>query len=140
MRPEDVESVVEIERSAFSTPWNAATFLKLVDRSDAEISVLEKAPDGVIGYSVLWCVRDQGELANIAVTEEWRGRGLGSLLLDHVLRRARERGVRALFLEVRESNERAARMYAERGFEEIGRRRGYYERPREDARVLLKRL
>lgn len=136
----DVERIVEIERRAFSTPWNAATFERLLERPDAEMTVVEHPSHGVIGYSVLWCVRDHGELANIAVSEEWRGAGHGALLLDRVLVRARERGIRSLFLEVRVSNELAARMYETRGFREIGRRRNYYTDPREDARVLMKRI
>jgi ribosomal-protein-alanine N-acetyltransferase len=136
----DVASVAAIERSAFSTPWSEATFERLLERPDAEVTVLEVPPHGVVGYSVLWCVLDQAELANIAVAEAWRGRRWGALLLDHTMERARERGVHKLFLEVRESNERAVTMYTSRGFESIGRRRNYYERPREDARVLLKRL
>jgi ribosomal-protein-alanine N-acetyltransferase len=53
---------------------------------------------------------------------------------------AEDSGVRSLYLEVRESNGRAREMYARRGFHEIGVRKGYYEGPREDARVLKKSL
>ncbi|HZD04918.1 MAG TPA: ribosomal protein S18-alanine N-acetyltransferase, partial [Longimicrobiales bacterium] len=95
---------------------------------------------GVVGYAVLWWVQAHGELANLAVRREHRGRGFGSRLLDRVLERARELGIRNLYLEVRVSNERAVGLYERRGFLEIGRRRDYYQRPREDARVLLKRL
>jgi len=89
---------------------------------------------------VLWCIHDQGELANIAVIPELRDRGLGAYLLDHVLEVARDRGVESLYLEVRVSNVRARSMYRSRGFEEIGVRKDYYEQPREDARILVKRL
>lgn len=136
----DVESVAALERAAFTTPWKADTFRRLLARPGAELWVVDLPDDPVAAYAVLWCIDDQGELANIAVREERRGLGIGTLLLDHVLSVARGRGVRSLYLEVRESNESAARLYARRGFEEIGRRRDYYERPREDARVLLKRL
>jgi ribosomal-protein-alanine N-acetyltransferase len=61
---------------------------------------------------------------------------LGGRLLDHFIAVARDRGVGRLFLEVRESNEVALRLYASRGFHRVGRRKGYYERPREDALVL----
>ena len=91
----------------------------------------------VAGYAVLWCFGDQGELANIAVAPGCRGRGLGARLLAAVLDTAREQGVEELFLEVRDSNERAIAMYERRGFEVLGRRVGYYDRPREDARVMM---
>lgn len=136
----DVEEVARIEQAVFSTPWKAATFVKLLRGGETDLFVLDHPAEGIIGYAVLWCVRDQAELANIAVVERWRGRGLGSRLLDAVLERARARRVRSLFLEVRVSNRRASDMYAARGFEEIARRRDYYDHPREDARVLVKRL
>ena len=140
MRDGDVEHVAEIESSAFSTPWEAATFRLLLDRPGAVLLVLEVPPDRVAGYAVLWCIQDQGELANIAVIPEFRNRQLGAYLLDRVLDEARERTVESLYLEVRVSNFRARSMYASHGFEEIGVRRDYYEKPREDARILMKRL
>lgn len=136
----DVEAVARIEARTFSTPWSAATFRKLLGRADAELVVGEGPEGGIVAYAVLWCAADQAELANIAVVEAWRGRGLGSRLLDAVLERARQRGVRSLFLEVRVSNERAARMYEARDFVEVGRRKDYYQDPREDARVLMKHV
>jgi ribosomal-protein-alanine N-acetyltransferase len=136
----DLETVQAIEAQAFTTPWSVETFGRLLDRPAAHLLVLEVPPAGVVGYAILWCILDQGELANIALREEWRGRGLGAFLLDRVLEVARERGVRTLFLEVRDSNTAARALYESRGFVEIGRRRDYYEAPREDARVLEKRL
>ena len=140
MRDGDVERVAQIESSAFSTPWEATTFRHLLDRPGAVLLVLEVPPARVAGYAVLWCIQDQGELANIAVIPEFRNRQLGAYLLDRVLDEARERTVATLYLEVRVSNFRARSMYASRGFEEIGVRRDYYEKPREDARILMKRL
>ncbi len=137
LRSEDVEAVAAIEREAFTTPWEPRTFAGLLDRSGVELVVMTDATDAVIGYSVLWCILDQGELANIAIAPGFRGRGLGARLLEHVLERARARGVRKVFLEVRASNEAAHALYARFGFEEVGRRRGYYERPQEDALVLV---
>jgi ribosomal-protein-alanine N-acetyltransferase len=139
MEMRDVDVVAALEARAFSTPSRADTFRTLLERPGAEMHVLELGED-VAGYAVLWCILDQGELANIAIREDERGRGLGRLLLDHMIGIAHERGVRSLFLEVRMSNRAAARLYASRGFAEIGRRENYYERPREDARVLQKRL
>ena len=140
MRDADVERVAQIESSAFSTPWKATTFRNLLDRPGAVLLVLEATQAPVAGYAVLWCIQDQGELANIAVIPDLRNRRLGAHLLDQVMNEARGRNVESLYLEVRVSNFRARSMYASRGFEEIGVRRDYYEKPREDARVLMKRL
>lgn len=140
MKAADVTRVARLEVESFSTPWSAATFRTLLRRPGAELWVAELDPDGVIGYYVLWCIQDQGEVANIAVEERFRGRGIGAMLLDHSLEVAARRGVESVYLEVRVSNEQARALYDSRGFEQIGVRRNYYERPREDARVLRKRL
>ena len=139
MAPEDVESVAALEKGAFSTPWDASTFLRLLERPGAELWVTEEA-GVIVAYAVLWCILDQGELANIAVAPGARGRGHGGRLLDHLVQVARSRGVERLFLEVRASNDVALRLYDARGFRCIGTRKGYYERPREDALVLELRV
>jgi ribosomal-protein-alanine N-acetyltransferase len=135
----DVSEVARIETAAFSTPWSETTFLSLLDRSGVELWVAEWG-DQLAAYAILWRVLDEGELANIAVRPDLRGRGIGSGLLGRILKVAEESGVRSLYLEVRESNELARQMYARRGFHEIGVRKGYYEGPREDACVLKKCL
>lgn len=136
LRSEDIDAVVAIEAEAFTTPWQAATFESLLERDGVELLVMTDGED-VIGYAVLWVILDQGELANLALATGRRGTGLGSHLLSHVLERARRRGVLKLFLEVRASNERAIELYRRHGFEDVGIRRAYYQRPSEDARVML---
>jgi len=86
---------------------------------------------------VLWCILDQGELANMAITQSFRRRGLGGFLLARVLDVARERGIETMYLEVRASNEVALKLYTRFGFTDVGVRRAYYERPKEDARVMM---
>ncbi len=138
MRPGDLSGVMTIEGEAFSLPWSEATFRSLMDREPWALLVLETPSGEVAGYAVLGCVADQGELANIAVRMQDRGRGWGAHLLDGVLEEARRRGVQQLYLEVRRSNAAAGALYRSRGFQEVGVRRDYYEAPREDARVLVK--
>jgi len=136
LRSGDVDAVVEIEREAFTTPWQAETFVGLLERDGVELIVMADPDDTIVGYAVLWCILDQGELANIAITPARRGGGLGARLLAHVLEVARGRGVETVFLEVRASNQAALELYARFGFEEVGRRRDYYDHPREDALVM----
>ncbi len=139
MTPSDVPEVARIETTAFSTPWSEETFRSLLERSGVELWVAEWG-DQLAAYAILWTVLDEGELANIAVRSDLRGRGIGSGLLSRMLEVAEDSGVRSLYLEVRESNALAREMYARRGFHEIGVRKAYYEGPREDARVLKKSL
>jgi ribosomal-protein-alanine N-acetyltransferase len=116
-------------------PWSEATFRGLLRRRDAEMITAE-AGGAVVGYAAFWCVVDQGELGNVAVSADWRGYGIGARLVEDVLRRAARRGVREVFLEVRPSNAVARALYERLGFRPVGRRRNYYQAPVEDAIVL----
>ena len=98
--------------------------------------VAEDSARRIGGYVITMAVTDESEVLNIAVDPERRGAALGALLLDAALAEAEKRGARSTFLEVRESNEPALRLYRSRGFEEISRRRRYYKSPVEDALVL----
>ncbi|MEQ1857447.1 MAG: ribosomal protein S18-alanine N-acetyltransferase [Longimicrobiales bacterium] len=140
MRAEDVDAVVAIETDTFTSPWRRDTFLELIDRPTLELFVMEHRSLGIVGYAVLWCILDQGELANLAIVPELRGRGLGTRLLGRVVDVARTRGVETLYLEVRDSNRTALGLYSRFGFSQVGLRRGYYDRPKEDARILMAKL
>ena len=94
----------------------------------------------LIGYVLALIAADEAEIADLAVTPAARRRGVGGLLLDRVSRAAADRGVRVLYLEVRESNVAARRLYESRSFLPVGRRRGYYRHPPEDALVLRRDL
>jgi [ribosomal protein S18]-alanine N-acetyltransferase len=135
MIPEDVPVIADIERASYSVPWSELTFRGLLRRQDAEL-IVAAAGETIVGYSVLWCVMDQAELGNVAVSAAWRRRGVGELLVGEMIRRAAARGIREVFLEVRPSNTVARRLYERFGFAHVGRRRNYYQKPVEDALVL----
>jgi len=136
----DLASVAVIERTAFSDPWSLRSFREALDSGSVYFACARSDAGSVLGYVVAWFVADQGEIANIAVSPDQRGRGVGRALLDAALGEAAARGIAAVFLEVRDSNQRARELYASRGFEEVGRRRRYYRRPVEDAIVLRRTL
>jgi ribosomal-protein-alanine N-acetyltransferase len=135
MRETDLASVLEVERASYSVPWSEATFRGLLRRRDAG-TVVATVDGRVQGHAVYWHVLDQGELGNVAVAPAARGRGLAAQLIREVIRRASDNGVRELFLEVRPSNESARHLYETFGFQQVGRRRNYYQEPVEDALVL----
>ena len=90
----------------------------------------------VAGYVVAHHAADEGEILNLAVTPLHRRRGLGRALVRHVLGRLARRMVKIVFLEARQSNTAARRLYESLGFVGVGRRPGYYRRPVEDAVIL----
>ena len=134
-RAQDLPRIAEVERSSFSTPWSVSSFRTLLTVDRVLFRVLEE--DGVVmGHGVLWRVADEGELANIAIHPDAQRRGLGTELLEHLLQEAAATGVARVFLDVRESNVDAIRIYRRRGFREVGRRTDYYQKPVEDALIL----
>lgn len=132
----DVPQIAELERLAFSDPWSVASFESVMEEPASYVAVAREASSRIVGYVVAWFVADEGEIANLAVREPTRRRGIGASLLDAALSEGRRRGALNVYLEVRESNEAARRLYASRGFDEIGRRKQYYRHPVEDAVVL----
>jgi [ribosomal protein S18]-alanine N-acetyltransferase len=90
----------------------------------------------VAGYVIAHHAADEGEILNLGVAGAHRRRGLGRALVEHVLVALAARGVRTVYLEVRESNAGARRLYDALGFAEVARRPRYYRRPVEDAVVL----
>ena len=139
---DDLDAIVAIERASFSDPWPRGAFLSLIRRDDVHVvvAVPEATPapgaPAVLGYAIAWFIVGEGEVGNVAVHPDARGRGIGARLLDAALAEAGRREAEVVFLEVRESNDAARRLYASRGFVEVGRRKRYYRRPVEDALVL----
>jgi ribosomal-protein-alanine acetyltransferase len=90
----------------------------------------------ILGYVVALDAADEGEILNLAVASAGRRAGLGRALVEQILDVLTARGVRQVYLEVRDSNAPARALYAAQGFKEAGRRKQYYRRPVEDAIVL----
>ena len=137
---EDLAEVVRIERASFSDPWSAGDFASVMSMPQAIFLVAVDAAGKVAGYVMAMVVADESEILNIAVDPARRGGAIGGMLLDSALTAAEAQGVSSTFLEVRESNEPAIRLYRSRGFEEISRRKKYYRSPAEDALVLRRAM
>ena len=132
----DLDAIVAIEDAAFSDPWSEASFAGLMRAPSTALTVAEDAQRQVVGYSVLLIAGTDADLANLAVAPRARGLGVGRLLVEDVIARARRAVVDYVYLEVRDSNVRAIALYEAVGFRAFGRRRRYYKDPVEDARVL----
>ena len=130
--------LLRIENASFTCPWSEESFRDALDEGPVWVPVCLGADGAVAGFACLMIVADEGELLNIAVDPAVRRMGAARMLMDACLARCRERQVSALYLEVRESNVPARSLYRSYGFAEIGMRRNYYEKPRENA--ILMRL
>lgn len=132
----DLDAVLAIENAAYSHPWSRGIFTDGLKSYDCWLMFEEGVQ---VGHGVIQLILDEAHLLNITVTPKAQGRGLGRALLEHLMRRASELKAGECFLEVRQSNQSAFRLYDAYGFNEIGRRRDYYPAPgggREDALVM----
>ncbi len=140
MTSADLAAVVRNESRSYAFPWSPGVFADCL-AAGHECWVLE-AGGAVIGHGILSTAAGEAHLLNLCVTRDRQGQGLGRMLLDWMLARARARRAGVVFLEVRPSNRVACELYDSVGFCEVGRRPGYYPDARgsEDARVMAMEL
>lgn len=132
----DIPKIIEIERSSYADPWEESLFIEALGAAGKHLFVDEERNE-LAGYIVFEPVLDEGHITNLAVDKKYRGRGIAAELLNKVLDLAGKLNVKSIFLEVRESNVAAKKLYSKFGFKEIGRRKSYYSAANEDALVLM---
>ena len=129
---EHIRQIEEIERDCFSRPWTAEQ-LKSQMRDEQHEFIAAVDGSRVFGYVGLRYVLDEGYISNVAVHPDARRQGIGDTLIDALAAKAAELELAFLTLEVRESNAPAIALYAKHGFHPVGKRKNYYDAPKEDA-------
>jgi ribosomal-protein-alanine N-acetyltransferase len=133
--------VLEVEDESFTNPWTRDMYTwELQNRNVCHIFVVRTPECLVAGFCAFWLVFDEIHINNVALRPAYRNQGLGTALMHHVMRAARELGARRATLEVRASNAGARRLYERLGFYVAGSRRNYYTNPVEDALILWAEL
>ena len=132
-----VYQIAQLEKLCFSDAWSEKS---IESELSCRLSLWLVALDGdmVVGYVGSQTVIDEPDMMNIAVHPEYRRRGIAEALIDALVNALREKGSRALSLEVRASNDPAIALYQKIGFSQEGRRPNYYRNPKEDALILRK--
>ena len=160
MAVSDIPTVVEIENDVFSLPWSSNAFRYEVRENSASVYLVlhyvpwsrddsgpllrpvrrllrsDRLDASLIGYGGYWTIIDEAHICTLAIRRQWRGRGLGELLLASLVKRALQRPVQVITLEVRVGNVVAQNLYAKYGFKIVGRRKGYYSDNGEDALIM----
>ncbi len=137
MDKKDIEQVERIEKEIFSIPWSAHSFEDAAMTKE-NIYLVCECNGAIAGYCGLWTVLGEGNITNMAVDKKYRKKGIGEALMKEMEKRGRQKDVDIFFLEVRQSNAAARRLYDKMGYKEIGTRKRFYERPVEDAIVMSK--
>lgn len=135
MTEKDVPTVALIERDCFSEPWSEQGFLDGMANSTVFLAA-EDDRGNVVGYIGMYLMKPEGEITNVAVAKEVRGRGIGAALVAVMQQWAEEHGIERIVLEVRVSNAPAIHVYEKKGFITIGVRKNFYRLPTEDAGIM----
>mgnify|MGYP001772067600 CR=1 FL=1 len=138
MNGDHLDEVAELERICFSTPWSRNMLAEELDNLLSAFLVALDDEDKVVGYAGLQVVLDEGYITNVAVRPDCRRQGVASPLLEVFMNFAKGNRLAFLTLEVRASNYDAIALYGSRGFRSVGRRKNYYEHPKEDAVIMTK--
>ena len=139
MNADHLESLEQLERICFSRPWSRKMLAEELENQCAAFLVAEDAVTGdVLGYAGLLVAADEGYITNVAVDPSRRRQGVAAQLLQVFDNFALGNQLAFLTLEVRPSNTAAIALYQGFGFREVGRRRNYYDLPKEDALILTK--
>lgn len=158
MREEDIPQAVEIEKAAFTRPWSKSIFKatlllpyaayyvaveqKTLKQKALEQEALEQGEkpgldqDRIVGICGVKKIFEEGEISNVAVHPDYRGRGVSRRMLEMLIREAREGGVESFTLEVRAGNRPAIRLYESFGFRTEGIRPRFYDHPVEDGLIM----
>lgn len=135
MEQADIPQVAELERQIFSMPWSEQSFETMLRSKDTLYLVAKK--DGILaGYCGFFQSFDEADVMNVAVREEFRSQGVAYRMLSELMELGRRRGVLRYTLEVRAGNKAAVHLYEKLGFKSVGIRKGFYEKPREDAVIM----
>ncbi|MCL7721364.1 ribosomal protein S18-alanine N-acetyltransferase [Actinobacillus pleuropneumoniae] len=133
----DFDRLFEIEQAAHLVPWSKGTLLN--NQGDKYLNLKLTEQDQIVAFAICQTVLDEATLFNIAVDPNFQAKGYGKRLLPALIERLREQGILTLWLEVRESNLAAQKLYDSLGFNEVTIRKNYYPTPsgeRENAIVM----
>jgi ribosomal-protein-alanine N-acetyltransferase len=137
--PEDAQACATLQESVAASGWDAVSFPAMLeaDRILGGKAVL----DGELKACVLGqMAADELEILTLVVDEGNRRKGIARDLLDWLVEEAKEEYLSTIFLEVRASNKPARKLYKSFGFQEVGKRRNYYIKPKEDGLILKRSL
>lgn len=137
MMQEHVGQVAQLETICFSCPWSEnAISHELTNPLSLWIVAVEG--ERLAGYVGSQSVMGEADMMNIAVSPQYRRRGIGESLINALISQLKNKEVHSLTLEVRASNHAAMALYKKLAFAQVGRRPNYYKSPKEDALILRK--
>ena len=133
MKLEDIPTIMILEKELFSVAWEEEMFIEEIEKQYAYVLEIK---DIIIGYICGWKLLDEFNITNIAIAADFQRIGFGKALVQFLMSKLLDENCFKFFLEVRESNTAAKKLYEMMGFSIIGSRKNYYHSPQEDALIL----
>ncbi|MBU5590341.1 ribosomal protein S18-alanine N-acetyltransferase [Clostridium sp. MSJ-4] len=138
MTYDHIDDVLSISFLSFPISWYRESFIRELQNNFAYY-VVAKYEGDIVGFGGTWIILEESHITNIAVHPNFRGLGIGEIILKSLINIGKSHGINSMTLEVRPSNTAALGLYNKLGFLEEGRRKNYYEDNKEDALILWKR-
>ena len=139
MNADHLDELERLERICFSRPWSRKMLSEELENDCAAFLVAEEPETRrVLGYAGVLVMADEGYITNVAVFPEYRRQGIAAQIIKVFCDFAEGNHLAFLTLEVRPTNTAAIELYRSFGFEEVGRRKNYYDLPKEDALILTR--
>ena len=134
MQEKDIKEIADLEKMCFSEPWSENSLRDELNNETARFYVL-RDNEKLIGYIGSNNICNEVYITNVAVNENYRGKGYGKILVNHLIQQSRLENAFFITLEVRKSNENAIALYEKCGFKLIGERKNFYSKPTENALI-----
>lgn len=135
----DVPYLAQLEKENFSLPWSEKSLEEELENPNARFFTAQLEGEA-IGYIGAFNICGEVSVTNVVVKEGFRNLGIGTLLLKHLEDISVFEDAEFITLEVRQSNEKAMKLYSDNGYKQVGIRKGFYEKPKEDAVLMTKFL
>ncbi|MBM7835801.1 ribosomal protein S18-alanine N-acetyltransferase [Clostridium sardiniense] len=132
---EDLNGVYEVSSLSLKESWSLDSITKEISNKFARYIVC-KEENKVVGFAGAWLIASEGQITNVAVHPEYRGKGIGKKLMKSLISSLKQEDCNSITLEVRESNTVAKNLYKSFGFISEGIRKNFYEDNKEDANIM----
>ncbi len=140
MEISDIDEVLEIENSAFTSAWNRQDFMYELQVNPFSKIVVATMESEIVGYLGYWMLGDQSQITTLATKANYLRKGIAKKLMDFCIEESVQANYQVMTLEVRISNDNAIKLYENCGFTKETIRKNYYADTGEDAYLMIRKL
>ncbi|MBE9222823.1 ribosomal protein S18-alanine N-acetyltransferase [Cyanobacterium stanieri LEGE 03274] len=138
-----LSEVIELDQICFGGLWSLEGYKREIESPNSTLLIITtdiKNEEKIIGLGCFWAIVEEAHVTILAIHPDFQRQGLGKMLLEKLLKQAKEKGLERATLEVSEHNQSAIALYEKFGFALAGRRKKYYQATGADALIFWKKL